>query len=260
MNGKKIRELKLELDALVGRFNRLEFIEKDPISIPHRFKNRLDIEISGLFAALFSWGQRKTIIQKCLDLLERMDNAPHAFLVSSSEPEWSRLEGFVHRTFNDTDLLYICWFLRDWYSKHASLEEAFLVRGAPENSVVEYGFIQFHKLVFSMEPVSERSKKHVANPETGSACKRLNMFLRWMVRKDDSGVDFGIWKNIPMDELICPLDVHSGRVARKFGLLERPQNDWKAALELSNNLKLLDTADPVKYDFALFGAGVEGIM
>ncbi|GAB1449117.1 TIGR02757 family protein [Bacteroidota bacterium] len=258
MNGKKIRELKRELDAMVLRFNRVDFIELDPISIPHRFSSRADIEISGLFAALFAWGQRKTIINKCEDLLERMDHAPYAFLTQSSEQQFTRLEGFVHRTFNDTDLLYLCWFLREWFQRHSSLEEAFVVKLAAKGEQIERGLIQFHNLVFAQEPVSERTRKHVANPETGSACKRLNMYLRWMVRKDEQGVDFGIWNQLSMSELICPLDVHSGRVARAFGLLQRPQSDWKAAIELTENLRKLDPSDPVKYDFALFGAGVEG--
>ena len=249
--------LEVFLDKKVKQFNQPSFINDDPVSIPHSFSKKQDIEISGFFAATFSWGIRKTIINKCRELLQLMDNAPHDFCVHHSGVELKRVERFCHRTFNATDLLYFISFFNHHYSKHASLEPAFFNnRTMNRYPVIESALNYFYNYFFSLEHVPQRTRKHIASPQKNSACKRLNMFLRWMVREDNRGVDFGIWKKIRPSELICPIDVHVARVARHFGLLERKQVDWQAALEITNRLRTFDKNDPVKYDFALFGLGV----
>lgn len=253
--------MKLKGDALkdfleenVRLFNAPAFIENDPISIPHRFSARGDIEIAGFFAAMLAWGQRKTIINKCRELLERMDNHPYKFVRHHSPRDLKRLEGFCHRTFNSTDALYFVAALNNLYRRFGSLEDAFLPpTGAP---TVEQGLVNFHRLFFSLDDYPERTRKHIPTPERKSTCKRINMYLRWMVRTDNNGVDFGIWKKISPAQLICPCDVHVDRVARKLKLIRRKQTDWLTALELTENLKRMDPLDPVKYDFALFGLGV----
>ncbi len=257
MKGQTIYKI---LNAKVKQYEQFGFIENDPIVVPHLFSQKPDIEIAGLFAAVFAWGQRLTIINKCKDLLARMDNAPHQFVLQHQDSDLKRMLGFSHRTFNDTDLLYFITFLKQHYQKHPSLEAAFsrdVLKTAP---TVEKGLIQFRNYFFSLEEAPVRTGKHIASPLSGSACKRLNMYLRWMVRSNSEGVDFGIWHKIKPAQLVCPLDVHSGRVARKLGLLHRQQDDWVAAIELTENLKQFDPKDPVKYDFALFGMGVEGEM
>ncbi len=255
MKGQTIYKI---LDRKVKQYQQLGFIENDPISIPHLYAQNADIEIAGLFAAVFAWGQRITIINKCKDLLARMDNAPHQFILQHQESDLKRMLGFSHRTFNDTDLLYFIAFLKQHYSRYNSLEDAFSKDVLKKDVNVENGLIYFRTYFFSLADAPVRTEKHIASPISGSACKRLNMYLRWMVRSKASGVDFGIWNKIKPAQLICPLDVHSGRVARKLGLLQRTQDDWTAAIELTNNLKSFDPKDPVKYDFALFGMGVEG--
>lgn len=257
----KIKKETIELmNALEKHYNQTHFIELDPVSIPHQFSKRQDIEIAGLFAAVFAWGQRVTILSKANNLLQRMDNSPHDFIINHTDKDLAKMLGFVHRTFNDTDLLYFIEFLKFWYSRNESLESAFLYKGLKLEPTIESGLNNFRAIFFSLADVPKRTQKHISSPNQGSACKRLNMFLRWMVRSDSNGVDFGIWKGIKSSQLICPLDLHVARVARKFGLLEREQNDWKSAIELTNNLKLMDKNDPVKYDFALFGAGVEHVF
>ena len=248
-------ELKKFLDTKAAKFNKTSFIKHDPISIPHQFKDKADIEIMALFAAVLAWGQRKTIIAKSKELIYRMDGEPYKFIMDYSDEGLKKLEGFKHRTFNDTDLLYFVDFLHRHYSKHDSLESAFI----PETGFksVESSLIHFRKYFFNHENAPKRTQKHVASPAKKSACKRLNMFLRWMVRKDKNGVDFGIWKQIPISELICPLDLHVERAARKLGLITRKPVDWATALELTENLKKLDKDDPVKYDFALFGLSID---
>ncbi len=248
-------ELKKFLDAKATKFNKVSFIKDDPISIPHKFKEKADIEITALFAAVLAWGQRKTIIAKTNELVERMNNQPYKFIMDYSDEGLKKLEGFKHRTFNDTDLLYFVDFLHRHYSKHDSLESAFI----PETGFksIESSLIHFQKYFFDHENLPKRTRKHVASPAKKSACKRLNMFLRWMVREDKNGVDFGIWKQIPMSELICPLDLHVERAARKMGLITRKPVDWDTAVELTENLKKLDKNDPVKYDFALFGLSID---
>ncbi len=247
-------ELKDFLDEKVRLYNNPSFIEDDPISIPHLFQKKQDIEIAGFWAAVLAWGQRKTTINKCKELFEIMDFAPHDFVLNHSDMNLKRLEGFKHRTFNTTDVLYFVHFFNQYYQAHDSLEDAFKPKSV--DSGIESRLVHFHHQFFALADYPERTKKHIATPERKSACKRINMFLRWMVRKDDKGVDFGLWKNIKPSELICPCDLHVDRVARRLGLITRKQTDWQTALELTENLIMLDPEDPVKYDFALFGLGV----
>lgn len=240
------------LDEKVELYNQVSFIDNDPISIPHAFQKKQDIEIAGLFAAILAWGQRATIIKKCRELITRMDNEPHDFIRYHKETDLNSLLGFKHRTFNDTDLLYFVSFLSWYYKQYDSLEDAFLT---PDNSL-ESGLIGFHNLFFSLEDYPPRTKKHISTPLRKSTCKRLCMYLRWMVRHDAKGVDFGLWKRIPPANLVCPCDVHVDRVARKLKLVRTTHTNWNTALELTNNLRKMDPIDPVKYDFALFGLGV----
>jgi uncharacterized protein (TIGR02757 family) len=250
-----LAELKQFLDLKSDQFNRPAFIEHDPVSIPHLFSKRQDIEIAGLFAAVLAWGQRKTIIRKCRELLERMDLDPHNFIVNHKARDLKVFTDFKHRTFNGTDTLYFIEFLKHFYRQHQSLEEAFVV--PPGETTVEQGLVGFHHTFFSLEDHPHRTKKHLPTPERKSTCKRINMYLRWMVRADNHGVDFGLWKKISASQLVCPCDLHVDRVARKLKMIRRKQTDWQTALELTANLRKLDPADPVKYDFALFGLGIE---
>lgn len=239
----------------VKEYNRPSFIASDPVCIPHLFTKKQDIEIAGFFAAIFAWGNRTTIINKSKQLMQLMQMQPHSFCLHATANELKKLEGFKHRTFNTTDLLYCIEFFKRHYSVYESLENAFMPANQPPRSIEE-ALSYFHHYFFAIEDAPLRTKKHISTPEKGSSCKRLNMFLRWMVRKDKSGVDFGIWKNIQPSQLICPIDVHVARVAKRFNLLDRKQMDWLAAEELTNYLKKLDPNDPAKYDFALFGLGV----
>jgi uncharacterized protein (TIGR02757 family) len=246
------KELKIFLDKKVDEFNQPSFINNDPISIPHLFTKKQDIEIAGFFASIFAWGNRATIINKSKELMQLMDMAPHQFILSHTKKDIEKLFSFKHRTFNTSDLLYFIEFLKHHYSTNDSLETAFTNHG---NSIKEM-LSGFHDYFFSLEDVPARTKKHIATPSKKSNCKRLNMFLRWMVRNDNKGVDFGIWKNIQPSQLICPVDVHVARVALRLGLLENNKIDWKTAINLTDQLKKFDSEDPVKYDFALFGVGV----
>ena len=250
--------IKQLLDQKVKQYNHIDFIEKDPISIPHLFTKQQDIELAAFFAAIFAWGNRTTIIQKCKELLERMDNAPFEFCTQHKAKDLNKLEGFAHRTFKDTDLLYCIAFLKQHYATQKSLETAFFTDQISGKKIktVEAGLVHFKNYFFSLEDAPHRTKKHIASPENGSTCKRLNMFLRWMVRKDQHGVDFGLWKAITPADLIIPIDVHVARVSRTFGLISRPQIDWLTALELTDYCRTLDVRDPAKYDFALFSLGV----
>jgi uncharacterized protein (TIGR02757 family) len=247
------------LKALLSRqaeyYNRPGFITADPVCIPHTFTARADIETAGLFAAVFAWGNRTTIIAKSRELMALMDNRPHDFMLHHQPRDLKKLLHFKHRTFNSDDLLYFISFLRHHYSRHASLETAFTQWMQPGDATVENALNGFKTYFFSLEHLP-RTQKHIASPRQNSSCKRLNMFLRWMVRRDDKGVDFGIWNGIQPRQLVCPLDVHVARVARRLGLLERKQNDWQAALELTAALRRLNRNDPVVYDYALFGMGV----
>jgi uncharacterized protein (TIGR02757 family) len=239
----------------VEQYNQPSFIPNDPVCIPHLFTQQQDIEISAFFAAIFAWGNRTTIINKSKELMQLMDMQPHQFCLHASSKELKKLQEFKHRTFNATDLFYCIEFFRFHYNKYDSLEEAFLPNNKKPSTIFE-ALVHFHHYFFALEDVPKRTRKHIANPAKGSTCKRLNMFLRWMVRQDKQGVDFGIWKNISPSQLVCPIDVHVARVAKRFGLLDRKQIDWQAAEELTRYLQKLDPADPVKYDFALFGLGV----
>ncbi len=250
------QELKSYLDSCVKKFNTKDFIENDPISIPHQFSRKQDIEIMGFWVSMLAWGQRKTIINKANELIQLMDGAPYDFILNHEEKDRASFLSFKHRTFQAIDTLYFLEFFQDFYKKNDSLESAFSNHLTPKSENVETALKGFHEQFFSLPDAPHRTRKHVSTPIRNSACKRLNMFLRWMVRKDKKGVDFGIWKNIKPAQLLMPLDVHVDRVARRLGLLERKQTDWKSVIELTNNLKMFDAKDPVKYDFALFGVGV----
>lgn len=254
-------DLKQFLDDKVALFNQPAFIENDPICIPHLFTKKQDVEIMGFFAAILAWGQRKTIINKCKELIERFDGSPAEFIIGHQEADMKNLLGFKHRTFNDTDLLYFVSFLQFHYRQFDSLEDAFLIGQEGQHSVsIERSLDEFKAYFFSLPDYPVRTRKHISSPKQKSSCKRLNMFLRWMVRKDNNGVDFGLWKRILPTDLICPCDVHVERVARKFGLITSDKVNWKTAVELTVSLLSLDKDDPVKYDFALFGLGVEREM
>lgn len=250
------KELKTFLDEKYDLYNRLDFIAADPICIPHLFKKKQDIEIAGFFAAILAWGQRKTIINKCKELMQMMGNQPHDFVLYHSDEDLKSLMKFKHRTFNDLDTLYFIHFFKQFYQKHDSLESAFLLGQPSESDFMKNSLTAFHHFFFDAAIAPQRTKKHIATPERKSACKRINMYLRWMIRRDDRGVDFGIWQEIKPADLICPCDLHVDRVARELGLIKRKQTDWQTAEELTHGLRLLDPKDPVKYDFALFGLGI----
>jgi len=253
----KLARLQAFLNQKVQDYNQPGFIENDPISIPHRYSHPQDIEITGFWAAVLAWGQRKTIIAKCQELFALMDNAPHQFLLHHTEADLKPFENFKHRTFNGTDTLYFIDRLSRFYKDHNSLEAAFLPPTQPKGQdAVENGLIHFHERFFDQPWAPHRTRKHIATPARKSACKRLNMFLRWMVRQDNAGVDFGLWHTLKPAQLICPCDLHVDRVARSLGLIKRKQTDWLTAMELTQQLRRLDPTDPVKYDFALFGLGV----
>ncbi|QEM17914.1 TIGR02757 family protein [Mucilaginibacter sp. P4] len=252
--------LKSFLDAKVAQYNRPEFIENDPVTIPHMFSQKQDIEIMGFWAATLAWGQRLTIIKKCKELITLMDGAPYDFIINHEEPDLKKLLKFKHRTFNDVDTLYFIAFFRQHYERFESLEDAFMpppLEGEGKFQAIEAALNHFRSYFFSLPDFPHRTKKHVSSPSQKSTCKRLNMFLRWMVRKDDNGVDFGIWNRIKPTDLICPLDLHVDRVSRKLNLITRKQTDWQTAVELTERLRGFDPNDPVKYDFALFGLGIE---
>lgn len=245
--------LKEFLEEKVILYNNSDFIESDPIQIPHLFTLKEDIEIAGFLVATIAWGNRKSIIKNSHQLMERMGNSPFDFVMNYTDNDSELLSGFVHRTFNSDDLSYFIKSLQNIYTNHGGLENIFNSnKGADSLQEAIHKF----KHVFFELPHLARTQKHVSDPMKNSAAKRINMYLRWMVRNDNAGVDFGIWKNISPALLSCPLDVHSGNVARKLGLLKRKQNDAKALNELDASLRLLDAQDPVKYDFALFGLGV----
>ena len=258
MNKKNLKDF---FDKKVDEYNQPFFIKDDPISIPHRFTKKQDIEIAGLFAAIFAWGNRKSIINSCDRLLTWMDNAPYDFIMNLDEDDLIPFMTFVHRTFNATDLYHFFDVLKYhyWFQGNESLESAFSQWMQPGDITVENALNGFHDYFFSTDIDADyprRTMKHISAPFKKSACKRLNMFLRWMIRCDKKGVDFGIWKNISPSQLICPVDLHVARVARRFNLLQRKQTDWLAAVELTDHLRTFDEDDPVKYDFALFGLGV----
>jgi uncharacterized protein (TIGR02757 family) len=250
MNKKELKEF---LDNKVIQYNNPKFIESDPIQIPHQFSIKEDIEITAFLTATIAWGKRQMIIKNSNKMLEIMDNSPYDYVMNHSETDLEKTAPFVHRTFNGDDFSFFVKSLQNIYLHHNGLEGVFNQFTVDENNK---RVIHNFKKVFFEVPHQQRTMKHVSDPMKGSASKRINMFLRWMVRRDNTGVDFGLWKDIPMSKLSCPLDVHSGNVARKLGLLTRKQNDWKALEELDTNLRKLDANDPTKYDFALFGLGV----
>jgi uncharacterized protein (TIGR02757 family) len=255
-------ELQSFLDEKVIQYNTLDFIESDPVQIPHLFSHKEDIEIAGFLSATIAWGNRKMIIKNSHKMIDLMGNSPHDFVMSHNGNDLERLESFVHRTFNGQDFACFIKGLQHIYKNHNGLEAVF-ARNQEPNSM-QKSISEFKKIFFDMSngelqtqiPNKNRTQKHISDPMNGSAAKRINMYLRWMCREDNKGVDLGIWKSISPSLLSCPLDVHSGNVARKLGLLTRKQNDGKALTELDSKLRELDPNDPVKYDFALFGLGV----
>ncbi len=243
------------LEEKYNYYNRPDFITNDPISVPHRFALKKDIEIAGFLTSTISWGKRRTIINNALDLMQRMDNAPFQFITQSGEKDIMIFKSFVHRTFNGDDCIYFLNSLRNIYRNHNGLESVFSLGILKAGSLK--GSINYFRMIFFELPHLTRTQKHIANPDKNASAKRINMFLRWMVRKDDRGVDFGIWPAIDPSMLFCPLDIHAGNQSRKLGLLQRKQNDWKAVEELTASLRRFDPLDPVKYDFALFGSGIQ---
>ena len=248
-------DVKIKLDQLVEVYNNKSFIKDDPISIPHQFKNQLDIEVIGFLISTLAWGNRKSIINSGNKLISIMGNSPHEFIMNYEEKNFLKLD-FKHRTFNSFDLHFFFTRLKFLFEKYNSLENIFL-KGFKNKNNSLYAISNFREEFLGEYQNEIRTKKHIANPKSGSAAKRINMFLRWMVRNDNKGVDFGVWKKIQPNQLSCPLDVHSGNSARKLGLIVRKQNDWKTVEELDEILRLFDSNDPTKYDFALFGWGID---
>ena len=247
------KELKDFLNSKVFEYNNSKFIESDPIQIPHQFSLKEDIEISAFLTATIAWGKRKMIINNSNKIMNYMGNSPFDFIMSHNKNQLDKIEGSIHRTFNSIDFKFFIKSLQNIYKNHYGLEEIFTKN--TEVDTLQPAIHQFKKVFFEIDhPI--RTQKHISDPLKNSAAKRINMFLRWMVRNDNAGVDFGIWKSLSPSQLSCPLDVHSGNVARKLGLINRKQNDAKALFELDTNLRKMDPFDPVKYDFALFGLGV----
>ncbi len=236
------------------QYEQLNFIEQDPILVPHQFSKKEDIEISAFLISIIAWGQRKSILKSGERLIEILDHAPHDFILHHTESDLKRVMGFVHRTFNADDLQFFLNRLQALYREYRSLENCFLLNGAFE---AKHSISRFKAIFFDATHL-KRTEKHLADPLKKSSAKRLNMFLRWMVRSNKRGVDFGIWERIKPSDLMLPLDVHTGNVSRQLGLLKRKQNDWQAVEEITNVLRRLDPEDPVKYDFALFGMGESG--
>lgn len=250
-------DLKELLDQYVKTYNVPNFIANDPIRIPHRYARPQDIEITAFWTSMLAWGQRVTIINKATELFGLMGESPYEFILNHSEEDRKPFLAFKHRTFQPTDTLYFLEFFQQYYRQHTSLEFGFSQFINTDSPDISPALAGFHELFFNLPDSPQRTRKHVATPVRKSTCKRLNMFLRWMVRKDEMGVDFGIWNTIKPSQLMIPLDVHVERIARKFGLIKRKQRDWKTVVELTEQLRLFDANDPAKYDFALFGYGVE---
>ncbi|RYE26405.1 MAG: TIGR02757 family protein [Sphingobacteriales bacterium] len=256
MKKERIQQLKNLLNEKVRLYNQPSFIKGDPICVPHSFTKKQDKEISGLFAAVLAWGNRTTITNNTKKLMQWMDNSPHDFILHHEETDMKRFLTFAHRTFNATDTLYFIHFLRYHYGAHSSLEDAFVPGAIYSDDTVEQALIHFHDYFFSIEH-PDRTKKHIATPARKSACKRINMYLRWMVRKDTNGVDLGLWEKIDPRQLVCPLDVHVARVAERLQLLPNNKSDWNNAVALTRQLRELNPEDPAVYDYALFGLGAE---
>lgn len=247
-------ELKELLEELHDKYNNPSFIELDPVSIPHAFERAEDIEIAGFLAAMIAWGNRKMIVRNAQRMVNLMEGEPYRFLMESDEKEFLSVIDFVHRTFNGSDFIYFLTALKHIYRNYGGIKEIF-VNSYLRNGSLEEGIADFRRLFFELEHLP-RVERHLSSVEKNSACKRINMYLRWMVRNDERGVDFGLWREIPASALYIPLDVHSGNVGRYLGLLTRKQSDWKAVVELTENLRRFDAEDPVKYDYSLFGVGV----
>jgi len=267
IHANNLQEIKFLLDNRVSQYNQADFIHSDPIQIPHRYTRKEDIEIAAFLTATISWGQRKSIINNANHLMDLMDNSPYDFIMETPvysdgsriskavvNPDYDRIANFVHRTFNGNDCLYFFESIRNIYLHHQGIEGVFSTGYMAEGSA--YGALKHFRNIFLSIPHANRIRKHISDVTANSSAKRLNMFLRWMVRSDENDVDFGLWKKIPASALMLPLDIHSGEVARSLGLLERKQNDWKAVEEITSVLRSFDPTDPVKYDFALFGIGV----
>ncbi len=252
----RIEHIKRQLDKAVERFNQFEYIESDPIQIPHRFSKKEDIEIAGFLSSAIAWGKRKMIIKNSYRLLDLMENSPYEFIMDFDKKDNST-QSFVHRTFQGVDLHYFILSLQNIYKNYGGLEKVFN-DGYAHNETI-FGALSYFRTIFLELPHQKRTEKHISNVMANSAAKRLNMFLRWMVRKDENGVDLGIWNKIPTSSLMLPLDIHSGRISRELGLLKRKQNDWKAVEEITQQLREFDANDPIKYDYALFGIGVNNI-
>lgn len=251
------QQIKNLLDQAVELYNNTGFIEHDPVQIPHRFRRKEDIEIAGFLATSIAWGNRKSILKNANRMMDIMENAPYEFITDNYALKENRalIETFVHRTFNGGDLYFFLQSLQNIYQNHGGLEKVFTT-GFDSDQTIKSALSYFRKIFLSI-PYEKRVEKHLSNVEANSAAKRLNMFLRWMVRSDENDVDFGLWKGIPMSALMLPLDVHTGNVGRQLGLIVRKQNDWKAVEEIMFHLRKFDKSDPVKYDYALFGMGIE---
>ncbi len=254
----EVDELRELLERLHDKYNRPEFIEADPISVPHRFSSRDDREIAGFFAATIAWGNRKAIVKSANRMVDMMDSSPYDFVMNASERELSYLNAFVHRTFNGTDFLDMFRAIRTIYLRFGGIgrffEQRYLVRGDIA------GVLSDFRREFFLSPHNPHCEKHISSIDKGAACKRLNMYLRWFVRRDERGVDFGEWTMIPMSALYLPLDIHTGNMGRALGLLTRSQSDWKATVEITEALRRFDAADPVRFDYSLFGAGIDGFL
>jgi uncharacterized protein (TIGR02757 family) len=250
-------DLKSFLEDKLLQYNNQNFIEKDPISIPHRYTKKQDIEIAGFLAATLAWGRRDIILKKCHILMELMNNTPHEFILNLTNKDLQKISSFKHRTFNSDDLKYFLQFLQKYYRENQSLENLFSSQLTQNDDSIEKGLIEFHKNFFSSDKIPPTTFRHISTPQKKSACKRLSMFLRWMVRKDYNKVDFGIWHNISPAQLVVPCDVHVHRVSKKLGLTTKNNLNWQTCLEITKALKTLDPDDPIKYDFALFSIGVE---
>jgi uncharacterized protein (TIGR02757 family) len=249
----KPSEIKEFLDEKVEKFNNPAFVQSDPVQIPKQFTQKENIEIAAFLTATISWGNRPSIIKNALRLMEMMNNRPYEFITDAPPSELAVFNLFVHRTFNGNDCIYFVQSLKNIYINHGGLQNVFETGFRTEDSIMS-ALNHFYSVFFEIP--GERTRKHLANVAQGASAKRLNMFLRWMVRNDSRGVDFGLWSNIPPSGLMLPLDLHTGNVARKLGILKRRQNDWKAVEEVTGELRKFDPEDPVKYDFALFGLGI----
>lgn len=253
-NGRmKFTEIKAFLDEKTEQYNQPKFIESDPIQVPRQFSLKEDIEISAFLTAIISWGNRKSIIRNALRLMQLMEYRPFEFITDAPCSEFEKLKIFTHRTFNGNDCIYFAHSLRNIYNNHGGLQ-TLVTNAYHEDRIVKSTLSKLHAAIFEIP--GERTRKHIANVDRGASAKRLNMFLRWMIRRDDRKVDFGLWPEISKSALMLPLDVHTGNVARKLGILKRKQNDWKAVEEVTEVLRTFDSTDPVKYDYALFGLGI----